>query len=132
MPSGDAELLGWGNPPESSGTSPRMTVVGWLGRITGVSIRWAGPRSSLFHGDGDDLGLDDGGVGDVVGVAEDELEGVGAGGEVDGGFGLGLAEVFVMVVGGDRGLGVGEGLVDQQVVVAGVGFVRPGGGEVHA
>lgn len=65
-------------------------------------------------------------------VAEEQLEGVGAGCELDRGLGLAAAEVADLL-----GLGQGQahvdlGGVDQQVVVAGVRVVEAGGGHAHA
>jgi hypothetical protein len=96
-----------------------------VGRLRAGRIR--------LHGDGDDLGLDRRIEGNVGPVAEHELQGVLAGRQRHGGFGLALAEMDMLFVDRDR-LGHflrRQRLVDQQVVMSDVRLVDAGRRDAH-
>lgn len=67
----------------------------------------------------------------MVVIAEDELQRVFAGLKFEGRFGLTLAEVLVVVVGRDRRGRIFERLVDQDVVVTGIGLLCSGRRDLH-
>lgn len=69
---------------------------------------------------------------DVQVVAEQQLEGMGAGRELDRGLGLAAAEVADLPGLRQRQAHVDLGGVDQQVVVAGVRVIEAGGRHAHA
>ena len=68
---------------------------------------------------------------DVVMVSQQELQGVAALGQGHHHFALAVAEMDVVVVGGNGLVGRTGLRVDQEMVMAGVGPFRARGGEAH-
>ena len=100
----------------------------FYGRASAQESRWG----SSFDLDGDDLARNHRVVGNMVVIAEDELQRVRPGRQCHGRLGLAHAKMTVLVVFRNSALVVGKFLIDQQVVMTGILLLGAGRRYPHA